>query len=300
MAAAVRAGHEAVVFCTNRDAMHGWRGNEPDVMFDGVRIVRVRNSIIGAQRMKSWKPDVVVSHHQHALQAIKTARLIGARSVYFSHNAYDLNRRPIQANPSLIVHNSIHVQEALSKFSVGAEEMVFHPPLTPERHLVESTGDAYTLINMNADKGSELFYRLAEAEPDRKFVGVVGGHGVQVIKRNIPNVTILEHGPDMQRVWSLTRVLLMPSEFESYGLTAVEAGINGIPTIAHPTPGLQENLGPEGMYADRDNLSDWRMSLEWLDDPENYAMVSKHASGVADAAMKETRDTLKKWVEWIG
>jgi hypothetical protein len=54
------------------------------------------------------------------------------------------------------------------------------------------------------------------------------------------------------------------------------------------------------MYADRDNLSDWRMSLEWLDDPENYAMVSKHASGVADAAMKETRDTLKKWVEWIG
>lgn len=296
---AAAEGHDVTVWITHKDAAHNWRGNEPDTLYDGVKIVRVRNSMLGAQALKRWKPDVVVSHHQHVGQAIKTANLIKARSVFLTHNSYDLNGRPLRLRPDLVIHNSQHVADTLAKFGPQREQFIFHPPLTPERHLVESTGDAYTLINLNRDKGADLFYHLAEGMPDRKFVGVVGGHGEQIIRRNIPNVEILDHAPDMQRVWSRTRVLLMPSEFESYGLTAVEAGINGIPTIAHPTPGLQENLGPDGMYADRDKLWDWRMSIEWLDDPDNYQRVSDHARTVADAAMDATRRSLKQWIEWL-
>lgn len=298
--AADQAGHEVVVWCTHKDAMHSWRGTEPETIYEGIRVIRVRNSIVGGQKLKSWRPDVVVSHHQHTVQAIKTARLIKARSVFLVHNSYDLNRHPLRANPDLVIWNSNHVAEALSKFGTGAEQMIFHPPITPDRHLVPSTGDAYTLINLNAHKGAELFYSLADAEPDRKFIGVIGAHGDQIVRRNIPNVTILDTNPDMKRVWSRTRVLLMPSEFESYGLTAVEAGINGIPTIAHPTAGLQENLGPDGWFADRDDLSAWQKMLGGLDDPDTYKQASGDALKLAEVAMRDTQEALHRWLDWIG
>ena len=300
MRAAASAGHEVTVYVTHKDARTTWRGNQPPIVLDGVRIIRAGNPLLAAKAMARSRPGVVVTHHQHATLGIRAAKQVRARAVFLTHNAYDLNARPMRAHPSLVIHNSTHVAETLnSKFGEPKEWFLFHPPLTPDRHTVPSTGDALTLINLNRDKGCELFYRLAEAMPDRKFVGVIGGHGEQVIRRNLPNVTILEHGPDMKRVWSATRVLLMPSEFESYGLTAVEAGINGIPTIAHPTPGLVENLGSDGLFADRDRLVEWVDLITNLDKPNEYDKASRKASYMAECAMRATRRSLTQWTEWL-
>lgn len=300
MKAAVEAGHEATVWCTHKDGLKNWHGNEPDEVLDGVTIKRVRNSLIGARSMSRRRPDVVVTHHQHATQAIKQARVSRARSVFLLHNDMDLNQRPLAAKPDLCVFNSEWVKESLARFGEPKESMVFHPPLTPDRHTVPKTGDAVTLINLNEHKGANLFYQLAERMPEREFLGVVGGHGNQITRRNLPNVTIMEHGPDMKPVWASTRVLLMPSIYESYGLTAVEAGINGIPTIANPTPGLKENLGAYGLFARRDHIQDWERMLGGLDDPRTYNEASENARLIAEDAMTNTRHALKKWTEWIG
>lgn len=298
--AAVEAGHEATMWCTHRDAIHSWTGREPDIRLDGVTIKRVRNALLGTRLMSRYRPDVVVSHHQHVLQAIKTARLIKARSVFLLHNDMDLNRRPLQAKPDLTIFNSEWVRKSLRRFGEPIESLVFHPPLTPERHEVDTTGEATTLINLNEHKGAHVFYALAERMPERPFLGVVGGHGQQVIRHTLPNVTILEHGPDMKRVWSQTRVLLMPSVYESYGLVAVEAGVNGIPTIANPTPGLRENLGAFGLYARRDHIGEWIQQLHHLDGPLEYADASENATMLADDARNATQVVLKEWVEWLG
>lgn len=298
--AAAQAGHEVSVWCTHKDSMHQWRGNEPVTEYDGIKIVRVRNVLLAGQQVGRWAPDVVVTHHQHATHAIKVARLVGARSVFTVHNDMDINRRPLRARPDLVIHNSEWVAQSLQRFGTPKDSLIFHPPLTPDRHLVPATGDAVTLVNLNDHKGSRLFYELAVAEPTRKFIGVIGGHGEQVIRRNLPNVTIMDHGPDMKRVWEQTRVLVMPSVYESYGLVAVEAGLNGIPTIAHPTPGLQENLGAGGLFADRDSVSEWQHQLRLLDGQLEYNEASDYARRRADDALTATRDTLKKWVEWIG
>lgn len=299
MKAAALAGHDVTVWTTNRDAAHGWRGNEGDVLFDGVRIKRVRNVLIGGREVQRFRPDVLVSHHQHILHAVKTARTIKARSVFLTHNDMDLNARPLRMRPDLVIHNSEWVRESLQRFGQQRQEMVMHPPLTPDRHTVPSTGDSLTLINLNEHKGANVFYQLAELMPDRKFLGVIGGHGTQVVRRNLPNVEILEHGPDMKRVWSRTRVLLMPSVYESYGLTAVEAGLNGIPTIAHPTPGLKENLG-WGPFADRDDPPMWVEQIKRLDSTVHYEGEAADARLRSERALDATRDALKKWVEWIG
>lgn len=299
MSAAARAGHDTHVWCTHRDAEHNWVGNEPDIVWDGVPVSRVRNVLLGSRAVQAWKPDVIVSHHQHVLFAVKLARKVGARSVFLVHNPLPLNERPLRSRPDLVIFNSDHVAETLSVYGTPKASMTFHPPLTPDRHKVAATGDAITLVNLNRDKGAELFYSLAAAEPHRRFLGVVGAHGVQVVKRNLPNVTIMAHTPNMTEVWSQTRVLLMPSSVESYGLVAQEAGLNGIPTIAHPTPGLVENLGGGGMFCDRDNVEEWRMMLQRLDRHEEYAHASEYATARADQAMAATRQTLTDWTDWL-
>jgi glycosyltransferase involved in cell wall biosynthesis len=74
----------------------------------------------------------------------------------------------------------------------------------------------------------------------------------------------------------MTRVLLMPSRYESYGRTAIEAAASGIPTIAHPTPGLREALGAAGIYANRDNPDDWVTAIRALtSDPVAYSRRSR-------------------------
>lgn len=299
MKAAAEAGHEVCVWITHRDSEHNWTGNEPDIVFDGVRIVRCKNVIRASAEMVRWRPDVVVSHHQHVMAVIRKARLIGAKSVFLLHNDMDLNQRPLRMRPDLVIYNSDWVEESLQRFGTPMASMTFHPPVTPDRHRVPSTGDAITLCNLNEHKGALLFYDLAAAEPHRKFLGVVGGHGKQVIRRGLPNVTIHEHTPDMRQVWSQTRVLLMPSVYESYGLVAQEAGLNGIPTIAHPTPGLVENLGGGGMFADRDQVDEWRMMLQRLDRHEEYAHASEYALARAGEAMADTQATLKQWTGWL-
>lgn len=298
--AAAEAGHETRMWVTHKNAQTNWRGTEPDVTLDGVKLHRVRNVIIAGQQVKAWRPDVIVTHHDHASYSIKLAKTIGARSVFLTHNNFPLNGRPLRLNPDLVAFNSDWVAKSLTdQFGAPKHSLTFHPPLTPDRHKVQSTGDAITLANLNKDKGANTLYELAALEPDRKFIGVIGGHGIQIIRRNLPNVTLLDHGPDMKRVWSATRVLLMPSVQESYGLTAVEAGLNGIPTIAHPTPGLQENIGAGGLFADRDSVNEWRKHLADLDDQFAYQEASNYARSRADEALKETRDTLSRWTEWL-
>lgn len=299
LSAAARAGHEVTVFCTHQTADRVWRGNLPVTVADGVTVHRIGNPLIAAKAMARTRPDVVFSHHQHATMAIKTAHRIGARSVLTVHNDMDINKHPLEARPSLVVFNSDWVKASLARFGEPRESVVMRPPLTPDRHVVPSTGDALTLCNLNADKGAELFYKLAESMPERQFLGVVGGHGKQVVRRHLPNVEIAAHSPDMKRVWSKTRVLLMPSIYESYGLTAVEAGINGIPTIANPTPGLKENLGVGGLFADRDDPDAWVRLIGYLDDDVTYAAASFGAGCLADEAITATRRSLNQWCEWL-
>lgn len=285
-------GHETT--CVVTDC-----GLGPPETFDGVDLLRVKNVIQGGRLVGGMRPDVIVSHHQHVLHALRTARLVNARSVYLIHNDMDLNRRPLLLRPDLVIFNSAWVRDSLRRFGTPADEFVMHPPLTPERHRVTSTGDAITLINLNEHKGSRIFYELARRNRDRKFLGVVGGHGVQIIDSSLPNVDIIEHDANMRRVWERTRTLLMPSIYESYGLVAVEAAVNGIPTIANRTPGLIENLGSDGLFAERDDLHEWETHLIRLDDSGVYAHESAKASKLADTAMTATRDTLNTWLSWL-
>lgn len=172
----------------------------------------------------------------------------------------------------LVVFNSHASRDACGQ---PARSIMCHPPLTRTAHET-IRGDHATLVNLSKAKGAELFRVLCSAMPERPFLGVKGGYGRQVRPYG-PNARVMNTTTDMRDVWSQTRVLLMPSEVETWGMAGVEAMCSGIPVIAHPTEGLRESLGGAGTFVDRSDLGGWIEAIRSLDDPKLYAERSQLA-----------------------
>lgn len=264
--ALVKAGHEVRCWVTDCPG-------ERERFFEGVHLIPVRNVTVGLTEMRRWGAEIAISHHQNSTT---TQRYFKGHSVYLTHNDMDINRLPLRFKPGLVVHNSEWVKNSLSRYGPQRREIVIHPPLDCERHRVDSTGPAITLINLNEHKGGKILFELASRMPDVPFIGQTGGHGVQLRPpRSLNNLTILPHNPDLKPVWRATRVLLMPSIYESYGLVGIEAGCNGIPTIANPTPGLRESLGSCGLFVDREDIEGYEKIIRaLLDDEKAYGEAS--------------------------
>lgn len=242
----------------------------------------------------AYEPDIVITHHHNAPLAIRVGRYVGAKSVFLMHNDHTANRNILRARPDLIVFNTDWIANVTEH---RGKTIVIHPPVIAADHAT-TPGDRVTLVNLNEHKGSGVLYALAERMPDVKFLGVVGGHGKQIVRTDLPNVEIVQHTDDMPGdVWSRTRILLMPSIYESYGLAGVEAMASGIPVIANPTPGLIESLGPAGVFVDRDDVPEWEAAIRRLLEPANYLVASRLAT--KRSIELNPADEMCRWVETI-
>lgn len=143
-------------------------------------------------------------------------------------------------------------------------------------------GDCITLINANQNKGQAVFLELARRMPDRKFLGVLPYYGERHIAQSPGNVEWIPFSDDIRDILRRTRILLVPSYYESFGRVAVEAMLNGIPVLyskpaknsPYPggsTEGLQSWIEPAGIACDRDAPAEWVEVLRALEDPDTYA-----------------------------
>jgi hypothetical protein len=143
------------------------------------------------------------------------------------------------------------------------------------------SGDCITLVNANQNKGVMQFLELAKAMPTRKFLGVLPYYGELQVPLASGNVEWVKFDDDVRNILKRTRILLMPSYYESFGRIAVEAMLNGIPVLyskpatnsIYPggsTEGMHDWIQPAGLGCSRDNLDDWRTAIESLDDENAY------------------------------
>ena len=94
---------------------------------------------------------------------------------------------------------------------------------------------------------------------------------------------VQETTPDIGRVYGESRVVLIPSAEESFGLVGVEAQSNGVPVIASDLPSLRESLGDGALFVPREDIAGWVTALRQLDDPGFYAELSRRAGANADS-----------------
>jgi glycosyltransferase involved in cell wall biosynthesis len=244
--------------------------------------------------------DVVISHLEGVPYAKEAGRRGGIPVVSICHNTH-LQTFEEASGVNLAVYNSRWMQaEADEFYADGALEapqrtLVVRPPVYAEDYRTEP-GDQVTLINLNENKGGRLFWELARRMPDVPFLGVRGSYGDQVVEQ-LPNVQVLEHIPGSamrERVYARTRILLAPSEYESWGRVAAEACASGIPVLAHPTPGLSECLGGAGELLDRDDVDAWEKAIRrLLSEPGAWEKAS--AAATARSAELDPAEELEAW-----
>lgn len=283
-----REGHEVLAFATEN--------GEKSYEHDGIPVVSI-NWVLARQFIEVYQPELVITHHQNTARAAKLASKLNCRWAFLMHNDFDFTVGQLEFGPDLTVFNTDHF--AAKYGHLVNDSVVVHPPVYAEQHRAQR-GDCVTLVNLSENKGASRFYALAERFPDTRFLGVTGGHGEQVFRTDLPNVEIIPQTSDMRNdVWARTKVLLMPSVYESYGMAGVEAMASGIPVMAHPTPGLLESLSHAGVFIERSYQRGWEDTLCGLLAHPNTYQDASQAALQRSAELNPEKD-LNAFVEAVG
>lgn len=307
--ALVAAGWEVTVLLS-RDDHYRPEGTPPagPYQIDGVRVIPYTSK----HQAGAWFPtaDVVISHLDSSERAAYLTRQLGIPLVQVVHNTMWQTEGYLSLGCELAVYNTEWVRDhhdsaaAEPVVRIPGEQqytwsvrksnawdgVVVHPPIDASRYKLRRNNPArrkyVTLVNLWAGgdngwtgKGPHVLYALAKAMPDVQFAGVVGGYGAQDIRPDFYNVTFFKHTSDITKdVYSQTKILLMPSKYESFGRVAIEGAASGIPTVAAPTEGLVEALGPGGLFCDLEDLDAWERTVrELLSNPAAYREASTYA-----------------------
>ena len=230
--------------------------------------------------------DVCITHLDYAKWTIHMAAMHQKPVIHLIHNTHPYEHIIHAEKPQYIVYNS---EWAAKKLNYQHESIVVPPACDYRVYNVDKDtekSEYITLINLDHNKGGHILRAIAEALPGKKFIGVKGSysepHAIGQQTEQPANVEVWEKQVDIRKVYEKTRILLMPSKYESWGRTATEAMASGIPVICTSTPGLLENCGEAGVYIqDRDKIMDWVKAIKKLDDRKSYMEQSKKAKARA-------------------
>lgn len=305
--ALVARGHQVCVQITMPHPMHAVGPYD----YEGVMVwpYRAPDDLWVWCTTPDLRPDLIISHLDTAQIAMMLQSVTHIPVVLVCHNTHDQSKIELVRGrgPALAVFNTQWMAQDYTQWADDwgytlPPHIVVRPPINPADYkvdLVPGTQQCVALINLTEPKGAHVFYEMARRFPSRRFLGVQGAYGKQIIE-DLPNVEISGHvaAHDMsEQVYRRVRVLLVPSSYESYGRVAVEAACSGIPVIAHPTPGLLESLGAGGIFCDRDDLDSWQAALRRLFTPRGWAAASRNVRQAVDRLSTEA--DLARWCEAI-
>ena len=205
------------------------------------------------------RPDVLLTYGGDPITQgmIAIAKQRGIPVAFGVHNFQYVDPRAFAQVDFCVVASEFarrHYQDKL-----GLECQVLTYAVDWERVRVEERDPRYvTFVNPALYKGAYPFVRIAQElgrrRPDIPLLVVesrgtrqtLGACGLRPTDH--PNIQIMPVTTDPRRFWRLTKILLMPSLWwETQGLVAVEAMINGIPVIGSDRGALPETLGDGGI-----------------------------------------------------
>jgi len=241
--------------------------------------------------------DAVFTHLDYTKWTIYKANVYKKPVFHLIHNSHPYPEIIGAEKPQYIIYNSFWLKDLLN---YNFSNFILPPPVDYRFFDLQndpSKSEYITLINLNKNKGGEIFEQIARAMPNKKFLGVMGSYDEQIVPK-LPNVKMVEKSVNIKEYYKQTRILLMPSEYESWGMTATEAMSSGIPVISTDTPGLVENCGKAGIYVKkRDDIKSWVKAISDLDDEKKYREHSRKAK--ERAKEHDPRKRLNELEPWI-
>lgn len=294
----------------------GWRGR---LQMKLLRRKSARDRLLGYPTWRSWyswqamadvvsefKPDVavVLAHspvaNAKALGDLGVPVLMAFQDVEVQQHGGDFAEL---ATRNGIANSRFTAERYASNF--GANPIVVHPLIEAANYRTATSQKYATFINPDPKKGLHIVLALAGLRPDIPFLIVEGWpldpeqlRSLNTAISSLPNVTFRRSLSDMREVYSVTRVLLAPSQWEEgYGRVASEAQISGIPVLGSDRGGLPEAIGPGGKVVRYDAaLDEWAVALDalWYDQA-SYSGASRLALEHSARRALDTRHQLDMW-----
>lgn len=259
-----------------------------------------------AQHLQELGAEVVLAQNELSLPGVRAARLLGIPSIVSVHTPPRFGAGVKAALP-LADHVIYNTQASAIEWGEPTA-IVIHPPLddAPLAEFAVPTGDAYTLLSSLTHKGVPVVFELADALPEQRFI-VVESPAVsmelpdlraQVARR--PNVELHPRvSPEQvaERYLAQTRILLVPSRYETYGMSALEAASMGIPSVHVDTPHVREGIGEAAELIRPLHGQDALAAVQRIE--AEYAERSRRAWGRAKLVRSRQQPELAVWDAFV-
>ncbi len=256
--------------------------------------------------MRQVRPDVVLIQCQHAVRIGKAFAMHAVPLVVYLRNVEfaELDGDPNDLPGAIFIANSAFTAGAY-KARFGIDSTVIPPLIDPDRYRTTTTREFVTFINPDPKKGLAKALEIAAACPTIPFLFVESwtlndDRLTDLTGRleALPNVSFQRRVDDMRKVFSRTRILLAPSQWEeAWGRVASEAHCSGIPVLGSSRGGLPEAIGPGGIVLDYDApVATWSSALHrlWSDDAA-YQRYSDSALRHMARAEMNPKDQFEKF-----
>lgn len=255
------------------------------------------------KRLYDWC-DCCLSHLNDEGDSVNNMRRRLKHHIHICHNSNDY--RGIFTGYDVGI-STLFNSEWLKEFhqkehKYNYNNYVLFPPVSCNEYKTETTKEFVTLVNLWPAKGGNVFHEVAKRLPNVKFLGVKGGYGEQITDTILSNITYIDNTPNIvKEVYSRSKIVLMPSKYESWGRVAIEAMSSGIPVVVSGTPGLKESCGEAGIFIEQwDDVNAWETAIvNLIADNKYYKKQSLKCFHRANELTDITKKQLQGFEIWL-
>jgi hypothetical protein len=257
-----------------------------------------------AKQLQELNARVVIGQNELSLPGVLAAREIDATSIVNVHTPprYGSGISAAMLQSDYAIYNT----KAAAKAWGEPDAFVLHPPISPLPKNISNSGDAYTLLSSLTNKGVGVVIDLAKMYPNQRFIIVRSPaeptHGLKNIEEivaKIPNIELHPRvAPENVDIYlKQTRILLVPSRYETYGMSAIEAAGYGIPSVHVDTPDVREGIGGAAILIRPLNLLDAQRGINQIE--KYYNKFSEIARIRAEAIHDRQKIELEQFAHLI-
>ncbi len=209
---------------------------------------------------RSIGQDMVIcggTHIGYLKHINQTRGLLDRLEISLEKNCYENTR-------VIVAHSKMMENELAAFYGVEAFKMkVLYPPVDHERFYPALKGEQanfrgefgldkskFVLLFVSTGhkrKGLEMVLEAVRMLPPKDFQLAIAGSRPDIVIRE-DNVKYLGYVTEMPRLYAAADVTLMPSQYEPFGLAAVESVQCGTPVILSPFVGAGELMGDGEAY----------------------------------------------------
>jgi hypothetical protein len=292
----LRAVPESIVFTTTLERYR----------LDGVLVMPSTGSSFQSiiEDAKTAETDILFAHSTLSQETIRAAKRMKLPSILAVHAPprYGGDLRRAWHSATVRLYNT----QVARKEWHDPKGWLLHPPAGGPSPMPDGPHNALTLTSSLLNKGAGRVLELARRRPDRRFIIVESPahptHGSPDFWEQADRLGNVEvwprlHPGEMGRLWAETRVLLVPSRYETYGMSAVEAAWHGIPSVHVDTPHVHEGIGTAARLLQSQSVDELDGALTEVE--LEYDLWSDRAFDRAGSLAQRESDELERFAAGV-